>query len=328
MIRNKSYLHLGRHFKNEAGFDGSTDGGSNQIEQQQAPEQTTSSNDAELLSAFLAQQNVDSGTENQPAQPQETPQPANDTYTVKINGQEKQVTRDELITHYQKGEASNQRFEEAAAIRREFEAKNAQTIQQREQLQNALNHFNMLAQQWQQEGQPDWNRLIAEDPHQYLIEKAKFDDRMAKIQQAQTAQAYLNQQQAHEQQQFQQQRLVQEGERLLEVIPEWKDATKRASEQNELVNFLSSKGFDAQRIEGLNYSDANTVKLAVSAMRYEKLVEQAKTATKQVQNLPPRMERAGVANTADNSGLSDAKQRLARSGSIEDATAAFAAMFG
>jgi hypothetical protein len=61
-------------------------------------------------------------------------------------------------------------------------------------------------------------------------------------------------------------------------------------------------------------------------MRYEKLVAQSKAATKQVQGLPPRVERPGVSSQGNNN-RSETMQRLSRSGSISDATDAFAALF-
>lgn len=301
----------------------------------ESQEVTISSNDASLLSAFLAQEytshdGIDAAsTDSEPVdnEPVETPTEA-DVFTVKINGVEKQVTRDELIAHYQKGEASGQKFEEAANLRREVEQQKAQALQERQHLQNALNHFNQQAQRWAQENQPNWQYLLDNNPHEYLRQREIHAARQQEFQKAQAAQAYLNQQQTAEQQQFVQQRLQQEGEKLLEVIPEWKDTEKRSSEAKELISYLKGKGFDDQRIEGLNQSDANTVRIAINAMRYEKLLEQSKTATKQVKNLPPRVERPGVSGNTDRSGLSEAKQRLARSGSMADATDAFAAMFG
>lgn len=293
-------------------------------------QETQGNDDASLLSAFLAQEDsshdgVDAAsTDNEEVGQDVEPAPTNDVFNVKINGTEKQVTRDELIAHYQKGEASTQKFEEAANLRREYEQKHAATIQERQLLQNALNKFT----QDMAGNQPDWQDLLNNNPHEYLRQKELFAEKQYK---AQAAQAYLNQQYEAQQQQhiqFENQRLQNEHQRLATVIPEWADSAKRSAESQELVKFLSGKGYEQARIDALSNTDAETIKLAVSAMRYEKLVAQSKQATKQVKNLPPRVERPGVSGNTDRSGFAEAKQRLGRSGSIADATDAFAAMFG
>ena len=297
-------------------------------------QETGSNDDASLLSAFLAQEDTShdgidaASTDNEPVDNEPAELPTSDVFTVKINGAEKQVTRDELIAHYQKGEASTQKFEEAANLRREVEQQKAATVQQQQQLQNALNYFYQQAAQWEQQGQPNWQDLLENNPHEYLRQKNIFESRQAEFQKAQAAQAYLNQQQSEQSTQQLQQRMQIESQKLVELLPEWADSAKKGAEVQELTKFLSDKGFAPERIEGLNHSDAQTIKMAVNAMRYEKLVAQSKNATKQVKNLPPRVERPGVSGNTDRSELAEAKQRLGRSGSIADATDAFAAMFG
>ena len=62
------------------------------------------------------------------------------------------------------------------------------------------------------------------------------------------------------------------------------------------------------------------------AMKYQQLVEKSKSAAKQVQGLPPRVERPGV--TQKNlDAKAEAMNRLSRTGSITDAAAAMEAIF-
>jgi hypothetical protein len=290
------------------------------------------SDDAALLSAFLAQEDhssdgIDAASSDIPAGQEVEPVQSVDNFTVKINGEEKQVSRDELIAHYQKGEASNQKFEEAANLRREVEQQKAATTQQQAQLQNAINHFMQTANQWAQEGQPDWANLLENNPHEYLRQKELFAARQAEFSKAQAAQAYLNEQNQAQQQQSMAAHLETEGAKMLEIIPEWKNQDVRQAEEQELIKYLTGKGYTRDELQNLNQSKASNIALVLNSMRYEKLVAQSKAATKQLQNLPPRVERPGVASQGNNN-RSEAMQRLARSGSIDDATSAFAALFG
>lgn len=292
----------------------------------------TGNDDAALLSAFLAQEDhsydgTEAASSDIPAGQEVNDAPTIDSFTVKINGEERQVSRDELITHYQKGEASNQKFEEAANLRREVEQQKAATTQQQSQLQNAINHFRDTASKWAQEAQPDWANLLENNPHEYLRQKEVFAQRQEEFGKAQAAQAYLDQQNQSKQQEYMSAHLATEGAKLLEIIPEWKDQGARTREEQELVSYLSGKGYTREELQNLNQSKASNIALVLNSMRYEKLVAQSKAANKQVQGLPPRVERPGVASQGNNN-RSETMQRLSRSGSISDATDAFAALFG
>jgi hypothetical protein len=199
------------------------------------------------------------------------PQPKAETYTVKINGAEKEVTREELIAHYQKGEASNQKFEEAAAIRREAEAQQAAIVQHQEQLQQALNHFNVVAQQWAAEGQPNWQDLLDNNPHEYLRQQAIWQERSARYQEAQTAQAHLNQQRQQQEHESLSKHLEAESARLVnEIIPEWKDKATRERDEQELISYLTGQGYSQQDLVNLSNSRASNIGLARKAMLYDK----------------------------------------------------------
>ena len=292
----------------------------------------TGNDDAALLSAFLAQEDhsydgTEAASSDIPAGQEVDDAPSLDSFTVKINGEEKQVSRDELITHYQKGESSSQKFEEAANLRREVEQQKVATYQQQSQLQNAINHFMQTANQWAQEGQPDWANLLENNPHEYLRQKEVFSARQAEFGKAQAAQAYLNEQNQVQQNENMSAHLATEGAKMLDMIPEWKDQGVRQAEEQELIKYLNGKGYTREELQNLNQSKASNIALVLNSMRYEKLVAQSKAATKQVQGLPPRVERPGVASQGNNN-RSETMQRLSRTGSIDDATSAFAALFG
>lgn len=293
--------------------------------------QSTSDSDAELLSAYLTQeeqgyQSDDEGSSDQ-GQEQDTQKPANDIFTVKVDGVEKQVDRDELIANYQISKASTQRFEEAAAIRKEAESQRESYLQQQQVLSNAVQHFQNVAQQWAQQSQPNWKDLLENNPHEYLRQKELFEARQVEVNKANATQQYLMQQQQVQEREYLSQHLEQEGKRLLDIIPEWQDKSKRTSEEQELISYLTNQGYSKQDLLNLNESRAANIKLALNAMRYDKLVNQARSSNKKVENLPPRIERSGNSNI-QKSGLDEAKSRLAKSGSLNDAAAAFAVMFG
>ena len=125
----------------------------------------------------------------------ESEAPAEPLFKVKINGEEKDVTKAELIANYQKEQAAQQKFEEAAKIRREAEQQREQYLQHQQLMQQAIRQIQTQAQQWAQQEQPDWQDLLDNNPHEYLRQKELYEKRTQTLQQAQAAQAYLQQQQ-------------------------------------------------------------------------------------------------------------------------------------
>lgn len=252
----------------------------------------------------------------------EEPQP--ELFTVKIDGEEKAVTKDELIAHYQKERAAAKRFEEAAQLRKTVEAEQNTVRQEREQLRSALDQYTAQLQALMQSDQPDWQTLIKEDPQKYLELRHQWEQRAVNLQQAQAAQAHLQQQQIAEQQTQLREHLAQEQQRLFEVLPAWKDETVAKTESQAIRDYLGKLGFDNDRIQGIY--DHREVLLVDKARKYDELMAKQAVAQKKVAPLPPRVEKPGVSEKS-NDELRALKARLNRSGSPDDAAAIFKYMF-
>ena len=244
-------------------------------------------------------------------------------FEVKIDGEVKFVTEGELKAAYQKSQASAKRFEEAATLRKQYEAQ-AQEVQQRQaQLEQALNYYAQQLQSQTQE-QPDWESLIKDNPQEYLRQKHLFEQRQSQLQQAQAAQAYLMQQRQAEEAAQQEAFLAEQAERLLNLIPDWKNQETAKAERQELRKYLSDAGFEDEVIQ--NVRDARAVNLMRKAMLYDKLVSKQEPTLKKVAKAPPRVERPGLVK-GQQDAVSQAKQRAMKSGSVRDAAAAMAALF-
>lgn len=258
-------------------------------------------------------------------------QAADPVMTVKIDGEERQVTRSELIAGYQKGQAAAKRFEEAATLRKSVEQQAAQTAQERAHLRDALTHYTQQLQTLQRAQEPDWQALLETDPTEFQRQRFFFEQRQAQMQQAQAAQAYLTQQQQAEQHQLRNARLGDEVQKLIEALPDWKDPAKAESERAALHVSLKSSGFTPDEIEGL--TDHRHVVVARKAMLYDQMMakqaQAGQTLTQKLAKVPPaRAERPGGGAEPN---LTDGRTRnmkaLNRSGRIEDAAAVLASYF-
>lgn len=164
------------------------------------------------------------------------------TGLIKVNGEEREMTVREAFDKVQKGEAADQKFQEAAEIRKQYESRNAQLEQTENEYRQGIDAIaKQTAQQGQQQfgykDQAYWDALREADIDQWNTEKHElrdWQDKQAIIQQEQTR--------------MHQQQKVREEARLLERIPEWKDAAIRAAETQQLVEHAQSVGYTTQEI--------------------------------------------------------------------------------
>ena len=239
--------------------------------------------DQELVSALIGDDDNEEDSDNTDNDiDQDESQP--EKYTVKINGVEKHVTKDELIAHYQKGEASHEKFEEAAAIRREVEAQKEGIKQHQNNLQEAINHFVANAQKFAVAA-PDI-ALAETNPHEYLMQQAQHNKYVADMQQAQQAQNELNRQKSLQENENLSAHLAAEKAKLTEVIPEWKDEKVRDKEAPEMATYLRGIGKTAEEINAFNNSTAANFKIVRDAMKYAQLMEKVGAAkSKKIDNV-------------------------------------------
>jgi hypothetical protein len=164
------------------------------------------------------------------------------TGVIKVNGEERKMTVREAFDKVQKGEAADQKFQEAAEIRKQYESRSAQLEQTENEYRQGIDAIaKQTAQQGQQQfgykDQAYWDALREADIDQWNTEKHElrdWQDKQAVIQQEQTR--------------MHQQQKVREEARLLERIPEWKDPAIRAAETQQLVEHAQSVGYTTQEI--------------------------------------------------------------------------------
>lgn len=296
-----------------------TDNGAEQLAQPADP--------VNAFEALLDKQFQPSGEQSDaPQEPSETEpeleaepveeQPAEEKITVKIDGKEVQVTRDELIANYQKGQSANQRFEQAANERKAAQAEYQQVAQQRTQALNALTVAQQVIQA--QMAEPPSEELLQTDPVAYLQARHQYEQKAFQLQQLQAQQWQLQQLQAQEQEAAQQNHLQSQFQMLQEVLPEWKDEKRSAQEKSEIKAYLGKVGYSANEIDSL--MDARQVVVAREAMLYRQMMAKAQETAKKVQTLP-KVQRPGVSQPVD--GRSREMQALRKTGS----TAAAASIF-
>jgi len=179
-----------------------------------------------------------------------------------------------------------------------------------------------LESQVQQAAQPniDWDRLYQEDPIEWVRQKETARENQAKSQAIQYEQQRLMQISQQEQAQQMQSFLAQQRDELLKVLPDWKDPNKAKKEKELLIDFGQKSGFSADELK--NIFDHRVVSVLRKAALYEQIMSK-RTNIKPVTNNGPRPAKPGAAGRVSTTNeATRAKQRLAKTGRVNDAASA------
>ena len=258
------------------------------------------------------------------AEAQDPEQESEPMVTVKIDGKEVEIPLKEALNGYQRQADYTKKTQEVATERKEVEAERERIQAERNHYAQNLNRIQaQLESGLQEQQQIDWQRLIDENPQEYLKQTHLAQSRQAQLQQVYAEQqklAAITQAEAHQRHvSF----LQQQQEELLAKLPDWKDEAKAKAEKTALREYLLSQGYKEQDVVAV--ADHKAVLMARKAMLYDQMISKANAAAKKVASVP-RIEKPG---TGVNPGIDKrgaAYQRLGKSGSIDDAAAVFASL--
>jgi len=246
------------------------------------------------------------------------------TIKVKLDGEETEVTLDELRKGYSRYSDYTRKTQALAEERKSFQSEAEAIRMERAQYAELLPVLKAQLEM-QSEAEPDWDNLYNEDP----IEAARLErhwrkshqERAAKLQAVEIEQKRVAEETAKEQTRALTEFVEAERAKLPEVIPEWKDEGTMQSEAKELREWALNNGFSERDLSAL--VQATHVSILRKAMMFDKgqkKVEKVKAQPKKV----ARIVRPGSSGTQINTRSTDVKkasQRLARTGRVADAAA-------
>ncbi|MET3390645.1 small-conductance mechanosensitive channel [Variovorax sp. 1140] len=237
-------------------------------------------------------------------------------FTVKIDGKEIQVPREEVIAGYQRQQDATRKTMAAAETRKAADTEMAQARAERQQYAENLTRFqHQLEAVLQQQQEIDWPALIERDPQEAMRQKHLFDQRQAALQQTYQQQHQIQQQVAAEQFQQFQDHLRNQHDILVAKLPEWKDEGTRKAEMTAIRDYLTTNGYTAAEIQ--NVADHRAILNVRKAMLYDQLMSKADAAAKKVANTPTKVVRSGTGDSGSTDKRTAAYQHLARTGSVK-----------
>ena len=243
------------------------------------------------------------------------------TFKVKANGEEQDVTLDELVEGYQKGSDYTKKSQHLAEQRKAVE-EHAYAIQEAQSLRDEYHARLGQVQEVLQnnaEEYVDLDVLKENDPIAYAVAVAERTENNKKLQAVQQEQVRLSEESKayHSQQQAQ---FVQAQAKLLsEKMKDFSNPKKAEQLKGEIRNFGKSVGFSDQELGQV--LDHRHVMVLHKAAQWDKLQKAKAGVTKKVANAPKMSKKGNKVANVD--AYTKQKKRLKASGDIADATELF-----
>jgi len=246
-------------------------------------------------------------------------------YTVKVDGEEVEITLDEALNGYQRQQTFTKRSQEIAEQRKAAEKEAAEAKQARDYYAQQL---DVLAQQIQQTipQEPDWVALAKEvTAEEYNAIRAEYDNRQANLAKVEQERQAVAQQQAAEREKMLHEHLRAQRSDMLNRIPQWKDDDVRNKERLEVVEYARNIGFSEEEVA--QATDARAVELLYKAMQWDNLQRKKPTAKKRTREAP-KMAKAGQPRTKKQVASRSRQQSMNRLNKERSVDAAVSYLMG
>lgn len=235
------------------------------------------------------------------------------TYRVKVDGAEVEVTLDELQKGYSRLEDYKRKTAAHAEEKRAFETTKATELQR---IQEASRHYLDNFQNANQDRTLldeartiNWEKFAQENPQSYTAARARVEAAHARLQAAETEQARV-----------QQGYIAEQMQKAAESIPEFADEKSRPAYVSKVVNFLSEKGFTQDELAQLH--DARTLAVIHDAMQFRELQAKRSEALKGIaeKKVAPKVidPTRRVASNAQAESKRSLKAQIAKTGDMRE----------
>jgi len=253
-------------------------------------------------------------------------------YKVVVDGQEQEVTLDELTKGYSRQSDYTRKTEKLSQDRKSVEEKNAEYTRlneeakiKRDQYENQL---QVLSQQLQTtEQNVDMDRLYQEDPAEYVKQKAEQDRRKELLQASEQEQNRIRAEKQQESDKVYSQYLDNERKLLADKLPIYGDKDKGPEFIKNLTSYAKSIGYTDQEISML--VDHRAVMMLANAYRYDKL-KKANLKNKKVTKVS-KVVSSSSPKVDDDSDvvkrMNSKKATLKKTGKVQDAVSILEQMY-
>jgi hypothetical protein len=260
--------------------------------------------------------------DEEPEQESESEPDDEPTYSVKVAGEEKELTLSELKTLAQQGADYTKKTQQVAEQRKALEAESV-AIDQARQLRDAyaerLQAMEQLLSSPEQSENLEY--LKESDPIGYAVKVAELSQQKEQLQAIQAERYRIAEQQQAEQQHALQGYIAQQAARLSEVLPEYSDPVKGEKLRSELRSFAKDIGFSDQELSMVR--DSRQVLALHKAMLYDKLQKSKPDVNKRVNEATKTIKSGNSVKPVTSDQVKRQQQQLKQSGKVRDAAKLF-----
>ena len=260
--------------------------------------------------------------DEEPEQESESEPDDEPTYSVKVAGEEKELTLTELKTLAQQGADYTKKTQQVAEQRKALEAESV-AIDQARQLRDAyaerLQAMEQLLSSPEQSENLEY--LKESDPIGYAVKVAELSQQKEQLQAIQAERYRIAEQQQAEQQHALQGYIAQQAARLSEVLPEYSDPVKGEALRSELRTFAKDIGFTDQELSMVR--DSRQVLALHKAMLYDKLQKSKPDVNKRVNEATKTIKSGNSVKPVTSDQVKRQQAQLKNSGKVRDAAKLF-----
>ena len=242
-------------------------------------------------------------------------------YTIKVDGEDTQVTLEELQNGYSRQRDYTRKTQELAQQRKAIEAQQ-QEVSQKDAIYSQLLPKMEATLKGELGNEPDWNALYEADPIAYVREKDIWNEKKQKLQSVQAEAQRLQQESQAEQQKKLQQFVEYGNQQLLEQIPEWQDNEMASKEKMAIRDYgVNVLGYTPQEMDSV-YDYRVLLGLRNAWLQHK--TQQATKVKPTEKKAAARTARPGTSNVPKTTTpVKKARQKLAKTGKVQDAAKLF-----
>lgn len=257
---------------------------------------------------------------DEPAETAEPAAPAEEPLvTVRIDGKDEQVPLSEALAGYSRTASFTRKSQALAEARKSFESERTAVRDEREKYEQNLTLLERaIADTLPPE--PDWDSLRAEDPAKYAAAHADWHRRQTQLEAVRKEREAAETKRLGDARTEFERTVVQERERLVEAVPEWKDVKIAETEKRKLVEYARDLGYSDEQI-GAVVDHRVFVMLRKAMLFDEGRAKAERSKAPPAKTLKPGAKPGGRKPKPDDA-LVRARKRLRSTGRASDAAVA------
>lgn len=298
--------------------------------QNAAPKGTTVEAAAEKIKTLLGgapaptETTEEAGHVAEPTTESEEPeaQPEVQLVKVKVDGEELEVPFDEVLKGYSRTADYTKKTQQVAEVRKKAEEEAEVARAARQQY---LEGLELLKSQLAVDQEPNWEELRKNDPIEFVTQRELHRERKEKLAALEAERQRVLTHQQQEQAKWLGQHIQAEQEKLLQVLPDWKDSAKAKAEKEMIAEYAKGLGFTEQELSSL-YDHRAVVALRKAAL-YDKMVTEAQSKKETAKNAPQTAKPGNLKPSIKSKEFAAARGQLAKSGKVDDFAVAFKQLF-